>query len=98
MKSLKAICLAASLALAATAANAQTYNDAFEETPSAGAMAFDLLIVRPLALVGTVAGVGLFVVTLPLSVVQGEPPSEEAQRFIVEPAKYTFTRELGKMK
>lgn len=97
MKSLKAICVALFLGLSVSAANAQSFDDNFVEKPSAGAMAFDLLIVRPLSLVGTVAGVGLFAIVLPLSIIQGEPPKDAAERLIVEPARYTFTRELGKM-
>ena len=95
MKGLQSICLA--LALSLGAAQAQAYEGVIEETPSAGAMAFDLVVVRPLALVGTVAGVGLFVLDLPFSVLRGHPPAESAKRFIVEPARYTFTRELGKL-
>lgn len=97
MKSLKAICVALFLGLSVSAASAQTVDEGFVEKPSAGAMAFDLLFVRPLSLVGTVAGVGLFAIVLPLSIIQGEPPKDAAERLVVEPARYTFTRELGKM-
>ena len=64
---------------------------------AAGSMAVDLVVVRPLGAVATVLGVGLFVLNLPLSVIQGEPPSAPAQRWIVEPAAYTFSRPLGQM-
>jgi hypothetical protein len=88
---------AAALMVAAASASAQNVRDGIDDTPSASAMAFDLLIVRPLGLVATVAGVGLFVINLPLSVIQGEPPSEPARKFIVEPARFTFDRPLGDM-
>ncbi len=97
MSKLIAYVAAAALTLAAANAAAQTSRDGIDDTPSASAMAFDLLIVRPLGLVATVAGVGLFVVNLPLSLVQGEPPIEPARKFIVEPARFTFERPLGDM-
>lgn len=97
MNSLKAFFLAAMLGLSVSVASAQSMDDAFVEKPSAGAIAFDLLFVRPLSLVGTVAGVGLFAIVLPISIIQGEPPKDAAERLIVEPARYTFMRELGKI-
>ena len=89
---------AATLALCASAAQAQDIaREGIDDTPSAGAMAFDLLIVRPVGVVATVAGVGLFILTVPLSIIQGEPPVEPARMFIQEPAKFTFQRPLGEM-
>jgi hypothetical protein len=88
---------AATLALSSQVALAADYTQEADDTPSAGAMAFDLLIVRPVSLVAMVGGVALFVVDLPLSILQGEPPSAPADRFIVGPAKFTFQRPLGQM-
>ncbi|HSW13247.1 MAG TPA: hypothetical protein VLI06_10445 [Solimonas sp.] len=88
---------AAILALSAAAAHADEYRDPATDKPTAGAMAVDLLLVRPVSLVATVLGVGLFVLNLPLSIVQGEPPVDPAKRWIVEPARYTFDRPLGEM-
>ncbi|NKF20694.1 hypothetical protein [Solimonas marina] len=77
-------------------AQAQSSSQQVVDTaPSAGAMTIDLLLVRPLGLVATVLGTGLFVLQLPLSVVQGEPPSDPARKLIVEPARFTFRRPLG---
>ena len=76
------------------AANAQAYDDVVDEAPSAEAMTFDLLIMRPLCLVGTVASVVIFVVALPVNLLTLNF-AEPARRLIVEPAQYTFTRELG---
>lgn len=64
------------------------------ESPSAAAMGFDVLLVRPLGLVSTVAGAGLFVVSLPFSVL-GMNTGEAAVRLVGEPAKFTFVRPLG---
>ncbi|MBH04488.1 MAG: hypothetical protein CMP08_10265 [Xanthomonadales bacterium] len=63
-------------------------------TPSAGAMAFDAVIVRPLSLAATVGGLGLFVISLPFSVI-GDNVNESGSRLVGEPGRYTFTRPLG---
>ncbi len=63
-------------------------------TPSAGAMAFDAVIVRPLSLVATVGGMGLFMISLPFSVI-GDNVNESGDRLVGEPGRYTFTRPLG---
>ena len=54
----------------------------------------DVLIIRPVALVGTVLGTVLFVVALPFSIPSGSVKMT-AQKLIVEPFKYTFTRPPG---
>ena len=96
MSRIHSVAAAAVLALCVGSAQAQVTEDV-DTAPSAVAMAADLLIVRPVSLVATVLGAGLFVVQLPLSIVQGEPPSEPARKLIVEPAKFTFSRPLGDM-
>lgn len=85
------------LSVSSLAANADSYRDDLDGTPSAGAMAFDLLLVRPVGIAATVLGTGLFVVQLPLSLIQGTPPRDPAKKLIVEPAKFTFERPLGSM-
>jgi hypothetical protein len=91
--------LIAAAALAVSTANvfADEYREGVDDTPSAGAMAFDLVVVRPVALVGTVLGTGLFILGIPLSLIQGEPPMDPAKKLVVEPAKFTFQRPLGQM-
>lgn len=85
---------AAVLCLSAGMASAQG-DEPLDNAPSSAAMGIDLLIVRPVALVGTVLGVGLFVLALPIALIQGEAPAEPARKLVVEPAKFTFTRPLG---
>ena len=93
--------LAAALILANSSALAQQApvieEPAPDVAPSAGAMAFDLVIVRPLSLVATLLGSGLFLLQLPLDLIQGTPPIDPAQKLVVEPARYTFDRPLGVM-
>jgi hypothetical protein len=84
------------LALSSGPVRAEDYRSA-GDAPGAGAMAFDLVLVRPLGLVATVLGTGLFILQLPLSLIQGEPPVDPAKRLIVEPAQFTFQRPLGQM-
>jgi len=61
---------------------------------SAGAMAVDVLAMRPLGFVATVLGTGLFVVSLPFSALGGNV-GEAAENLVVEPARFTFVRPLG---
>lgn len=62
--------------------------------PSAVAMTVDAAVVRPASLVATVAGTGLFIVSLPFSLL-GHNADKAGERLVAEPAKYTFTRPLG---
>ncbi len=64
------------------------------QAPSAEAMFFDGLIFRPLMLVTTVIGVGVFLGTLPFSTLGGNV-DQAAERLVVQPAQATFTECLG---
>ncbi len=76
-------CWVATPALAAT-----------EDEPSAGAMAGDLLIARPLGIVATTLGAAAFVVSLPFSAAGGNV-GQAADTLVVGPARETFVRCLG---
>ncbi|MBT4519713.1 MAG: hypothetical protein HOC23_06885 [Halieaceae bacterium] len=67
---------------------------AVDESPSAAAMAGDLVVARPIGLVMTVLGTAAFVVSLPFTVVAGSV-GEAADTLMVGPAKTTFVRCLG---
>lgn len=62
--------------------------------PSGGELLFDGVIVRPVMLLGTVVGTAAFVITLPFTI-PADGVSEARQKFIVEPANYTFRRPFG---
>lgn len=64
--------------------------------PTAEEMAYDGLFVRPVSLAGTLAGTVIYLVTLPFSALSGNS-QEVAERLIVEPAQYTFTRPFGQV-
>jgi hypothetical protein len=96
MSRIRSITAAVVLAICVGNAQAQVTEEV-DTAPSGVAMAADLLIVRPLGLVATVLGTGLFVLQLPLSLIQGEPPNDAARKLVVEPAQFTFSRPLGDM-
>jgi hypothetical protein len=88
----------AALALSASAMAADDVNSSFnseaDSTPSSGAIAADIVLLRPLGLAGTVLGTALFVAGLPFEAIAGDF-SGPAKRLVVQPAKFTFTRPLG---
>ena len=65
-----------------------------DESPSAGAMAGDLVVARPVGLVLTVAGTAAFIVSLPFTLLAGSA-GEAAETLMVGPARTTFVRCLG---
>ena len=95
-KSMLSFTAGAVLAMCSALASANSFHDGIDDTPSAGEMVFDLLVIRPVALVGTVLGAGLFIVSLPLTAIQGDIEGP-AKRLVAEPLNYTFTRPLGSM-
>jgi hypothetical protein len=88
--------LAHALAAASLAVSVgvSAYDQVIDETPSAEAMTFDLFIVRPLGLAGTIVGTAVYVVALPVNLLTFNF-LDPARRLIVEPAKFTFVRDLG---
>ncbi len=71
---------------------------AAEETPqkevSAEMMTIDLLLVRPLGIVATVLGGGVFIVSLPFTALGGNVEGAY-NALLSDPAKFTFVRPLG---
>lgn len=88
--------LTAALAAALLCASAQASaaESVVDDAPSAEAMTFDLFIMRPLSLVGTVVGTAVYIVALPFNLLTLNL-AEPGRRLVVEPAKYTFVRDLG---
>jgi hypothetical protein len=62
--------------------------------PTAEQMIIDGLVYRPLSLAGTLVGTGLFIVTLPFSLIGGNA-GQAGERLVLEPASATFDRCLG---
>lgn len=65
-----------------------------EDAPSAGAMAADLIVARPIAAAITALGAGAFVVSLPFSALGGNI-AQSAERLVLAPGKEAFVRCLG---
>ena len=63
--------------------------------PSSSVMAVDGIIGRPLGLATTVAGTGLFLVTLPFSLTS-QSTGEAAWGLVGRPAGWTFVRPMGR--
>ena len=80
--------------LTANTSMADELDDQINERPSAGAMAIDAVIARPILFAGTLGGTALFVATLPFSALGGKV-EEAANTLVVGLAKTTFTRCLG---
>ncbi|MBF0558938.1 MAG: hypothetical protein HQL08_09170 [Nitrospirae bacterium] len=55
---------------------------------------FDIIAVRPLALVSLTIGTAFFIGSIPLGVVSGST-GKAAKALVTDPFKYTFTRDLG---
>lgn len=91
---LMALTMLACVGLTATPALAQYPERAPADEPSAAAMALDFLVARPLGVISTVAGVGIFVLSLPFSLLGGNVEGA-AEMLVAEPATYTFSRPLG---
>lgn len=83
------VSLALSIILAAS-----TPSYAADTTQDFEAVVADIVLARPLWLVATVVGTGLFVVTLPASALS-RSVDKTARTLVTKPAQATFTRPLG---
>jgi hypothetical protein len=92
MHTIAALVLMLNVSVAPAAIAADVYGQ--QSIPSAGAMAIDILAVRPLGLAATLLGTGLFVVSLPFSALGGNV-GEAADALVKTPAEFTFARPLG---
>ena len=93
------LCLAAVLAILPVASGyaaeaAADTKAVSEEGPSAGAMAADLVLARPLGIASTVLGSAVFIVSLPFSLPGGNT-KKVFKTTVVKPAEFTFKRPLG---
>ena len=64
------------------------------EEPSGSDMFLDLVVTRPLGLLGIVLGSAAFVVALPFTIPSGSV-ARSAEELIKKPMRYTFKRSLG---
>jgi len=66
------------------------------EQAAAEMMVADLLLFRAFGIVATAMGTAVFIVSLPFSLPGGNTKAA-FQKLVVDPAKYTFNRPLGKL-
>ena len=78
------------------AGSPQAFADPSEKDKERSAMGMcgDLIALRPLGLAATVIGAGVFVVSLPFTLIGGYV-NEASQKLVVEPFLFTFDRPLG---
>lgn len=88
------IMLILSMAFVLSVPHAMADKTVIVEKPSALAMTGDLLLVRPTMLVITAVGTGVFLLSLPFSLMGGNA-AEAGDTLVVQPAKTTFVRCLG---
>ena len=94
-RSLRRVALTLSgAALIAGGMQAMAQDDFATDEPGSGDMLADLVFVRPLSLVGTVLGPGIFLVALPFTAPSGDV-EKTANAFVANPFEYTFNRRLG---
>jgi hypothetical protein len=94
------IAAAVGLLLAATTVHAEgttPYPEQGDDRPGGLAMAADLVLGRPLGLVGSVIGTAVFIAGLPFEVLSGDVAGP-GRRLVVEPLEFTFTRPLGEFR
>ncbi len=65
-----------------------------EDTPGAGSIIADVILVRPLGLGTLIVGAAFFVVSLPYGVISGSTDKAE-NALVIVPFNFTFTRPLG---
>lgn len=82
------------VSLIATMSLAWPRDEIDRRTVSAEAIVIDALLARPAGMIATVAGTAVFIVALPFSLLTGDTP-DVAQKLVVTPARYTFTRPMG---
>lgn len=86
--------LAALLVVIPFAATAVAQVELEKKEPSAGAMTYDLFLLRPFGAVATVVCSAIFVVSLPFAAIGGTVP-QAGKKLVVNPFRFTITRPLG---
>ena len=71
---------------------AQEYFETKE--PGGGAMTYDLVLVRPIGIIATLAGSVVFVLSRPFSLL-GDNVGTAGEKLVKAPARFTFKRPLG---
>ena len=62
--------------------------------PSAGAMTYDLFLMRPFGAAATILGSVVFVISLPFTAIAGVVPTA-GKKLVADPFNFTIVRALG---
>ena len=90
----RAIVTISCVALMAGSVRALPQDASSSDDVDSGGMVADLVLVRPLSLVGTVLGTAVFLVALPFTLPSGSV-EKTANALVADPFEYTFNRPLG---
>ena len=74
----------------------KSYTTGTTNPSETGEMLIDIVFLRPLGVAATVFGTVAFVVSLPVTLITHQT-DKAAQKLIVAPGEYTFTRPLGEI-
>jgi hypothetical protein len=90
--------VSASLAHAAASGTMRSTSDLEVrlQQPRAETMILDLVLLRPMGLIGTALGTAAFIISLPFSL-PTKSADQAAYKLVVDPAKFTFARPLGEV-
>ena len=88
------VLVAVALISVVLAAPASAQVELMKREPGAGAMTYDLLLLRPLGAAATVVGSAIFVVSLPFSAL-GRNVGNAGRVLVANPFAFTFVRPLG---
>jgi hypothetical protein len=94
LKQSMVLLLAALLIVIPLAATAFAQVELEKKQPSAGAMTYDLFIMRPVGAIATIACSAIFVLSLPFAAIGGTVP-QTTEKLVINPFKFTITRPLG---
>lgn len=86
--------LAVLLSAAPLAPQALAQAEAETEEASAGSMAYDFLVMRPLGFAATAIGSVIFVLSMPFTALTDDV-GEASQKLVADPWQYTVDRPLG---
>jgi hypothetical protein len=84
------------LAISAVTALPVMAEEQLPEERRGGDMALDLLLARPIGLLGIIGGSVFFVFSLPFTIPSGSMDAA-AEELVKKPINYTFTRPLGQI-
>ena len=94
-KRLIALLVTLIIAMAPCIAAADSEEEFKDPQVNAGYIIGDAIVARPVGLVATVAGFGLFLIASPFALISGSA-GDTWDGLVVYPAKFTFTRPMGK--